>query len=69
MSHAHTLAHWRELWLPQVFDRQRLEPWQERGSQDINARLRDLTIALMEEHQGEPLAGSVEQELAAILRS
>jgi trimethylamine--corrinoid protein Co-methyltransferase len=68
MSHAHTLAHWRELWLPQVFDRQRLEPWQERGSQDVNARLRDLTIALMEDHKVEPLAGSVEQELAVILR-
>ncbi|NJN96622.1 MAG: hypothetical protein HC875_22180 [Anaerolineales bacterium] len=45
MSHPHTLAHWRELWLPQVFDRQRLESWQERGGKDVNARLRDLAIS------------------------
>lgn len=69
MSHAHTLAHWRELWLPQIFDRQRLEPWQERGAKDVNARVRDLTIALMEDHPVEPLPDSVERELELILRS
>ena len=68
MSHPHTLAHWRELWLPQVFDRQRLEPWQEHGSKNVNARLRELTISLMEDHEVEPLSDSVEKELAAILK-
>lgn len=68
MSHPHTLAHWRELWLPQVFDRQRLEPWQERGSKDVNARLRELTVSLMDEHEVEPLPDSVERELALILQ-
>lgn len=68
MSHPHTLAHWRELWLPQVFDRQRLEPWQERGSKDVNARLRELTISLIEEHEVESLPDSVERELQVILK-
>jgi trimethylamine--corrinoid protein Co-methyltransferase len=62
MSHAHTLAHWRELWLPQIFDRQRLGSWQERGAKDVNVRVRDLTIALMNEHEVEPLPDSVEAE-------
>jgi trimethylamine--corrinoid protein Co-methyltransferase len=68
MSHPHTLAHWRELWLPQVFDRQRLDPWQERGAKDVNARLRELTITLMDEHEVDPLPEAVEAELEAILR-
>jgi trimethylamine--corrinoid protein Co-methyltransferase len=69
MSHTHTLAHWRELWLPQLFDRQRLGSWQERGAKDVNARVRDMTIALMNEHEVEPLPDAVEAELEAILRA
>jgi trimethylamine--corrinoid protein Co-methyltransferase len=68
MSHAHTLAHWRELWLPQLFDRQRLGPWEERGGKDVHARARELALTLMAEHPVEPLSDSVEQELEVILR-
>ncbi|MCL4303792.1 MAG: trimethylamine methyltransferase family protein [Anaerolineae bacterium] len=68
MSHPHTLAHWRELWLPHVFDRQRLDPWQERGAKDVNARLRELTVTMMDEHEVDPLPDAVEAELEAILR-
>jgi trimethylamine--corrinoid protein Co-methyltransferase len=68
MSHDHTMAHWRELWLPQIFDRQRLDPWRERGSKNVNARLRETTIALMEEHEVEPLSDSAEREIEEILQ-
>jgi trimethylamine--corrinoid protein Co-methyltransferase len=68
LSHAHTMAHWRELWLPQIFDRQRLDKWQEQGSKEINARLRELTVVLMDEHEVEPLPTSVERELGSILK-
>ena len=27
LSHDHTLRHWRELWVPRFFDRQRLDKW------------------------------------------
>jgi trimethylamine--corrinoid protein Co-methyltransferase len=68
MSHDHTLAHWRELWLPGVvFDRQRLEPWQERGALGLNDRLRERTVALLREHQPEPLPAAVEREVHALL--
>jgi len=67
MSHAHTMAHWRELWLPQIFDRQRLTPWEEQGSKDVNAHLREVTIALMDEHKVKPLPASIERELATLL--
>lgn len=67
MNHAHTMAHWRELWLPQIFDRQRLDPWQEQGAKDVNTRLRETTIALMDNHQVEPLSDSIDREIEAIL--
>lgn len=68
LSHDHTMAHWRELWLPQLFDRQRLAPWEEAGGKDLNARLREKTIALMDEHTVPPLPAGVEQEIERILR-
>ena len=69
ITHDHTMAHWRELWTPQIFDRQRLDRWEKQGSKDVNARLRERTIAIMEEHEPEPLAASVEQEIEAILKA
>lgn len=68
MSHDHTLAHWRELWVPHLFDRQRLESWEQRGAKDLNARLREKTVALIDEHQVEPLPEAVEAEIETILK-
>ncbi len=68
MSHDHTMAHWRELWLPQLFSRQRLEPWLARGGHDLRARVREMTVALLDSHRVEPLPGSVEAEVERILR-
>ena len=69
MSHDHTMAHWRQLWLPQLFDRQRLTPWEEGGAKDINVHIREATIGLMDDHQVEPLSGSVVSEIERILTS
>jgi len=68
MSHDHTLAHWRELWLPQVFDRQRLEPWEQRGAKDVNARTREIAVALMDGYKVEALPDSIEGEIEYILK-
>jgi len=69
LSHDHTMSHWRELWLTQNFDRQRLAQWEEQGAKNINARLREATIALMDDHQCAPLADSSEAEIERILLS
>ena len=67
ISHDHTLSHWRELWVPKLFDRTRLDRWEARGSKDTRTRTRDLTVALMEVHRPAPLAASVDAELEAIM--
>ncbi len=68
MSHDHTMAHWREHWTPRIFDRQRLEMWEKRGSKSLNDRLREVTLAILEAYQPEPLPDSVESEIQAILK-
>lgn len=67
MTHEHTLAHWKELYTPKLWDRQRLDRWEKGGSQDLNARARHQTVALLESHQPEPLPQTAEQEIERIL--
>ncbi len=63
----HTRKFWRELWVPQLFDRQHLDRWEAQGSKDINARVKEKTIAIMDEHKVAPLSDSVEREIEAVL--
>lgn len=67
LSHNHTMNHWRELWLPTLFDRRRLEPWLEKGGKDMRTRVREATIALLDSHQPEALPTRVEAEIEYIL--
>lgn len=66
-SQRHTMNHWRSLWNPEVFDRQRLDRWRARGEKDVNARIKEKTISLMQEHQAEPLSQQVQAEIASVL--
>lgn len=54
LMHDHTMQHFREVWYSQLFDRNGYNHWQENGAQDLGARVRERTIALME-HQPAPL--------------
>jgi trimethylamine--corrinoid protein Co-methyltransferase len=67
LSHEHTMRHWRELWVPQLFERRRLESWQEKGSKQMRQRVREATLAIMDQHQPEPVAANVDAEIERIL--
>lgn len=69
MTHNHTMNNWRALWTPQLFDRQRLDRWEKRGAKDINARVREKTLALMDEHQVPSLSETVDAEIESILKA
>jgi trimethylamine--corrinoid protein Co-methyltransferase len=67
MSHDHTLDHWQELYTPKLYDRQRLDRWERQGKKDINAHVRDYTLALLDEHQADPLPASIDAEIEQLL--
>jgi trimethylamine--corrinoid protein Co-methyltransferase len=69
LTHKHTLRHFRDLWQPNLFDRRRWEDWTAAGSKRLGQRLRDKTVAIMDEHRPPPLADPVRQELARILQA
>jgi len=63
----HTLAHFREFWQPTLFDRQRVPDWRAGGCKRLSDRLREKTLAIVEEHQPDPLPDSVREEVDYIL--
>ena len=68
LTHKHTLKHFRDLWQPSLFTRQRADEWVAKGSQRLGKRLQDKTVVIMEDHQPEPLPDGVREEVAYILK-
>ena len=44
----HTLQHFRDLWQPALYSRQRMNDWVKRGSKRLGDRLREKTLSLLE---------------------
>ena len=69
LSQEHTLRHFREFWSPRLLERQRFDRWTKAGGKRLGQRLRERTLAIMDEHQPEPLPHGVASEIEYILRS
>ncbi|MBS3783872.1 MAG: trimethylamine methyltransferase family protein, partial [Anaerolineae bacterium] len=69
ISTDHTMEHFRDFWEPALFNRQRVDDWLEAGSQRLGERLRDRTVAILEDHEPEPLSEHARQEIEYILES
>jgi len=65
----HTLKHFRKLWQPVLFSRQRADGWIATGSKRLGQRLREKTLSILEEHEPELLPNSVQEEIAYILEN
>jgi trimethylamine--corrinoid protein Co-methyltransferase len=69
LTAGHTLEHFRSLWQPSLFDRRRAEEWEAAGQNRLGDRLREKTIAHIEDHRIEQLPDSVREEIDYILRA
>lgn len=67
LSTDHTMEHFRSFWEPSLYNRKRMEDWDADGRPTLGDRLREKTISLIEDHQPDPLADSVQEEIAYIL--
>jgi trimethylamine--corrinoid protein Co-methyltransferase len=67
LSTDHTMAHFREFWEPGVFNRKRVDDWMEAGSKRLGDRLRERTVAIMDEHEPQPLPDQARDEIERIL--
>ena len=67
LTDEHTIAHFRDLWQPRLFDRRRAADWRAAGSPRLGDRLRDKTVAIIESHRPQPLPDAVREEIRYIL--
>jgi trimethylamine--corrinoid protein Co-methyltransferase len=67
LGEEHTVKHFREMWQPELFDRQRFDSWKASGSKELRARLREKTLQIMSRHQGSPLSEPMRREIESIL--
>jgi trimethylamine--corrinoid protein Co-methyltransferase len=65
----HTLSHFRDLWQPRVMTRQRMDDWLSSGGKRLAERLREKTVAILDDHQPKPLPDNVKEEIAYILQA
>ena len=67
LTEDHTVGHFREYWQPTLFSRRRFAAWQEDGAKPLGRRVREKTVALMEQAEGTPLPGVPAGEVDYIL--
>lgn len=67
LSTDHTMNHFRDFWVPGLYNRQRAEDWVEAGRKRLGDRLRERTVAILDDHEPEPLSDDVRQEIEYIL--
>jgi trimethylamine--corrinoid protein Co-methyltransferase len=64
----HTLAHFREQWYPDVFERGNYSQWQASGGKSLGERAAARVDKILAEHKPEPLPGDVAQAIKAVVR-
>jgi trimethylamine--corrinoid protein Co-methyltransferase len=68
LEHPHTYQHFRENWVPELFDRAARDDWEQEGqlttADKANAKIRNI----LENHQPEPLADGIKEALDAVIQ-
>jgi len=68
LAEEHTLRHFRENWLPKLFDRGNRESWELAGRLTLGDRAAARAREILESHQPEPLDKAVAARLRAIIQ-
>jgi trimethylamine--corrinoid protein Co-methyltransferase len=67
LTEDHTMEHFREYWESALFARQRFDGWKAGGAKTMAQRVREKTVALLDQATGTPLADSTAEEVNYIL--
>lgn len=69
MAAQHTRKHYREDWVPQLFERRNYETWQKAGSKSMRQRAQEKALEILAHHQPVPLPADVQQQLDRIVEA
>lgn len=68
LSTDHTFRHFKEDWIPVLFDRERYEDWARDGRKTMGQRANERVRHILEEHSPPPLPPGVADELRRIIK-
>jgi trimethylamine--corrinoid protein Co-methyltransferase len=63
----HTMAHFRERWYPEVFERGNYDQWQAKGAKSLGERAVERVEKILAEHEPEPLPEDVARAVHAVV--
>jgi trimethylamine--corrinoid protein Co-methyltransferase len=63
----HTMAHFRERWYPDLFERGNYDQWQAKGATSLGERAVERVEKILAEHEPEPLPEDVAQAVHAVV--
>jgi trimethylamine--corrinoid protein Co-methyltransferase len=64
----HTMAHYRERWYPEVFERGNYDQWQAKGAKSLGERAAKRVEEILATHKPEPLPEDVARAVNAVVR-
>jgi trimethylamine--corrinoid protein Co-methyltransferase len=67
LDSAHTMAHFRERWYPDVFETGNFDRWEAKGAQSLGERAAERVEEILLTHKPEPLPEQVRREIRAIV--
>jgi trimethylamine---corrinoid protein Co-methyltransferase len=67
MGEPHTSRHFREDWIPSLFDRQNRDGWMAEGGKNMRERANERVRKILEEHRPEPLPADVLRALDGVV--
>ena len=69
LGHDHTLAHFRDMWLPKLMSWDGRTDWVAKGSTTLGERVRDRTIELIDTHEPAPLPEDVTSAMREVIEA
>jgi len=67
LASPHTRQHYRQDWVPQLFERRKYEAWEQAGAKTLRQRAREKALDILKHHQIEPLSEDVLGQLDRIV--
>jgi trimethylamine--corrinoid protein Co-methyltransferase len=67
LGEKHTMAHFKERWYPDVFERGNYEQWQAAGGESLAERAVDRVVKILQEHEPEPLCQDVARAIHGVV--
>ena len=64
----HTRRHFREMWYPNLFERDDYKTWWDRGGKTLGERAAERVEKILKEHQPEPLPDDVKTQLGKLVQ-